>query len=90
MTLTAPTITEEDRRKYPSYTDGAIIGKKLIESLSDENLKSLTTGRDNKVRKAVLEIMGENTNPSWITCSAASFLYDRDLIDGKELDRICQ
>ena len=82
--MQTPTITDEDRKKYPSYTDGSIIGIKLLESLSEKQLLSLTTGRTNKTRIAVLEVMGQNTNPSWITCQAASCLYDRDLIDEQE------
>ena len=80
-------ITAEDRKKYQYYTDGAILGIKLIGGLDDQVLFKLTE-RDEKILSAVITLMGEKTNSNWVVARAAEELYDRELIDERKLDQI--
>lgn len=88
MNFVLPEITNEDREKFRSYTDGAIQGINLIKSLPERSLFSLVSGRMNQTRRAVLDAMGHNTNGSWITARAAEVLYDRGVIDERKFDSI--
>lgn len=77
-------ITAEDRARFPCHTDGAILGIKLIESLTSEVLHRVLGGGD------ALELLrykvGPGTTPRWVLGQVASTLYDRDEIGARQLD----
>jgi len=80
-------ITKEDRIKYQNHTDGSILGIKLIGGLRD--LVLLKIAADDKAYLfSILTLMGEDTNPNWITAQVAEELYNRDLIDEEKLNQL--
>lgn len=81
-------ITAEDRIKYPSHTDSAILGIKLIGGLDDKVLLAIMDDDNNDYFVAIRTLMGTDTNPNWITARVAEELYDRDLIDEQRLDEL--
>jgi len=87
MDLT-PIITDDDRKDYQSYTDGAIFGIKIVKSLSDDEL--MRTLKDKAMHETVRAAIGTDTNPSWLTSRVAEELYYRGVIDCKQMDFISE
>lgn len=84
-----PSVTKRDQLQYPSYTDHAIAGIKLIASLTDKQLLSVVeSDSESKTFKSILVAMGPTTNPYWIIGTVAEIAYDRHVIDERTLDRI--
>lgn len=86
------TITDEDRERFPNHTDSSILGIKLIERLSDDDLLAISEGHAMKFQ-GLRVLIGSETNTRWIKARVAEQLYDRDLIDESKLDqlmRICE
>jgi hypothetical protein len=83
--LGAP-LTEKERKRFQSYTVGAILGVKLIESLSSEELKDAL--RDKDKHEALRQRVGKGTNPSWVTGQVAEALWQRNEITDHQFDFI--
>lgn len=80
-------ITEADRQEFPHHTDESIQGIKLIRSLQTETLRCALE-QDSEQFKAILVLLGEQTNKSWVTVRIADELYERNAIDEKQYDSI--
>jgi len=85
--LGAP-LTERERKEFQSYTVGAIIGVKLIRSMSTDELKAALT--DSAKGEALRQQVGGGTNPSWVVSIVAETLYFRHEIDETKLDYLME
>ena len=95
-------ITEQDKQKYHSHTDEAILGIKLIGGLTDEALltarEEIKSGNFGVVLDAIKALMDARhtyemvpkmkTNPIWIIARIADELQDRRLITNEEHDSL--
>ena len=86
-------ITKEDRIKYSYHTDESILGIKLIGGLRDLVLLKIVEKEvyfydDKAYLSSILTLMGEGSNPNWITAQVAEELYNRDLIDEEKLNQL--
>lgn len=86
-------ITQEDRKRFPHHTDGAILGYKLIGGLSDAALQLwLDDSRASRpIFQALLTLLtagGKTVNPRWVSARLADEVYGRELIDACEYKRL--
>lgn len=62
----------------------------FIYALDDETILSAARSdpweNTSQGFQIIMDRLGEDTNPLWITAEAATVAYDRDLIDETELD----
>ena len=80
-------ITMEDREKYPYCTDSSILGMKLVSGLKNEVLLGIKEhGPKAEGYRAVLTLVGKETNPHWILGRIAEEMYARDLITHPQFD----
>lgn len=74
--------------EFRSYTESAKRGVLLIRSMSDRDVLAGARDEQSAAFQRVMDDLGPNTNPFWITAECATEAYRRRLINELELDLI--
>lgn len=81
-------ITSNDRKKYPSHTDDAIIGIKTIKKFGSSTLMDAIQNETSF--KNFRKHFPSSFNPTWIKARILDTLYDRDVLSDMEYSAMRQ
>lgn len=83
----APYLTDYERRHLTPRTQGALM---FVRTLPDDRLLTIARDQGGAEHRRAMAVIGQDTNPSWLTARCAETAYERKLIDEVELDYICR